>query len=442
MTDHALQSPSCPDALVALSFFSGAMGLDLGMAQGGIHARLACEVDNTCRQSIAANFPHLPLIGDITQYSAAQIRAAAGLSPSQEIDVVFGGPPCQAFSTAGARRGLDDARGNVFLCFLDRIADLKPRYVVIENVRGLLSMSYPYVPPQLRSQPELMASPRPVRGGALALILERLRDSGYVLSFELYNAANFGAAQIRERVVIIGKRRDSDSTCKVPYLTPTHDEQGRFGLPHWRTFADAVATIPTTENEQHFLPIPPQRLRFYELLKPGQYWKDLPPELWSEAMGKKLHLGGGKTGFYRRLAFDRPAPTLVTNPVMPATELVHPTANRHLSVEEYRVLQGFAPDYQLCGSIYAQYKQLGNAVPVALGAAIARTLVADMQNKPLPVVPAFPYSRYTHTNDVTWYQRLARDVAAAYPQVHHEATAHVVPAPEHALQQSFLWNGL
>lgn len=159
-------------------------------------------------------------------------------------------------------------------------------------------------------------------------------------------------------------------------------------------------------------------------------------------MGKKLHLGGGKTGFYRRLAFDRPAPTLVTNPVMPATELVHPTANRHLSVEEYRALQGFAPEYQLCGSIYAQYKQLGNAVPVALGAAIARTLVADMQGKPLPVVPAFPYSRYTHTNDVTWYQRLARDVAAVYPQVHHEAIEQVVPAPEHALQQSFLWNGL
>ena len=79
---------------------------------------------------------------------------------------------------------------------------------------------------------------------------------------------------------------------------------------------------------------------------------------------------------------------------------------------------------------------------MALGAAIARTLVADMQGKPLPVVPAFPYSRYTHTNDVTWYQRLARDVAAVYPQVHHEAIEQVVPAPEHTPQQSFLWNGV
>ena len=127
--------------LVALSFFSGAMGLDLGMEQGGINACLACEVDKACRQTIAANRPDLALIGDITTYSAAEIRSLAGLSPEQAIDMIFGGPPCQAFSTAGARRGLDDARGNVFLRYLDLVAELKPRYVVVENVRGLLSIA-------------------------------------------------------------------------------------------------------------------------------------------------------------------------------------------------------------------------------------------------------------------------------------------------------------
>lgn len=220
--------------LVALSFFSGAMGLDLGMERGGIKACLACEVDKTCRQTIAANRPDLALIGDITTYSAAEIRSLAGLSPEQEIDVIFGGPPCQAFSTAGARRGLDDARGNVFLRYLDLVAELKPRYVVVENVRGLLSIAYPYVPATAKEQvaaaglsPEQLPA---VKGGALAVILERLDQAGYEVSFELYNAANFGAAQIRERVVIIGKRRDLGGALPVAHLLPTHDEEGRFGL--------------------------------------------------------------------------------------------------------------------------------------------------------------------------------------------------------------------
>jgi DNA (cytosine-5)-methyltransferase 1 len=103
-----------PNTIRALSFFSGAMGLDLGLEQAGIEVLLACENDGPCRKTIAANKPNLALIGDIRDYSSSQIREYAGLSMNDEVDLVVGGPPCQAFSTAGARKGLDDERGNVF----------------------------------------------------------------------------------------------------------------------------------------------------------------------------------------------------------------------------------------------------------------------------------------------------------------------------------------
>ena len=138
-----------------------------------------------------------------------------------------------------------------------------------------------------------------VKGGALAVILERLDQAGYEVSFELYNAANFGATQIRERVVIIGKRRDLGGALPVAHLLPTHDEEGRFGLHKWRTLGELLSELNVPSSEQHFTQFPEKRLRFYRLLKESQYWKDLPQELWEEAMGAKLKLGGGKTGSYR-----------------------------------------------------------------------------------------------------------------------------------------------
>jgi DNA (cytosine-5)-methyltransferase 1 len=122
----------------ALSFFSGAMGLDLGIEKAGMEVLLACEADKVCKQTITLNKPGLPLIGDILDYTAKEILNIAGLKSSSEIDIIFGGPPCQAFSTAGSRKGFNDPRGNVFLKFIDLIIELQPKYAVIENVRGLL----------------------------------------------------------------------------------------------------------------------------------------------------------------------------------------------------------------------------------------------------------------------------------------------------------------
>lgn len=381
--DHERLSDGVPD-IVALSFFSGAMGLDIGMKNVGISALLACEFNKFCRMTIAANEPEIALMGDINDYSAKDILRLAKVPEGRKVDIMFGGPPCQAFSTAGARRGLEDARGNVFLKYIELASEIKPTYLVIENVRGLLSAPYPY------------KTEKPIKGGALCVIMDKLKDAGYSISFELYNAANFGAPQIRERVVIIAKLGDK----KVEYLCPTHSQNGSFGLSKWSTLGDALSVLG--EIEHHYIEFPEKRLKFYRMLKEGQYWKDLPPDIQKEAMGRKLELGGGKTGFFRRLSFSKPSPTLVTNPTMPATDLCHPTENRPLSVEEYGCIQGFPLDWKICGPVLEQYKQIGNAVPVKLGEAIGKAILSDMKAEDSKQLLGFKYSRYKNTNDETW----------------------------------------
>ena len=177
--DHERLTKDIPD-IVALSFFSGAMGLDIGMSNGGIHALLACEFNKYARMTIAQNEPDIALIGDINNYDAEEILRMAKIPEGRKVDVIFGGPPCQAFSTAGARRALDDERGNVFLRYIEIVEKIRPTYVVIENVRGLLSAPYPYKDIK-----------EPIKGGALCVILDRLKAAGYTISFDLYNAANF-----------------------------------------------------------------------------------------------------------------------------------------------------------------------------------------------------------------------------------------------------------
>lgn len=382
--------------LKALSFFSGCMGLDLGLEKEGIKVILACEIDPAARKTIQINRPDIPLIGDIRDYSATDIREKAGLSSSDDIDLVVGGPPCQAFSSAGKRQGFNDERGNVFLKFIDLIIELQPKYAIIENVRGLLSAPLKHRPHRMRGEGFAALSLDEQKGGALFFIIQRLKEAGYGISFNLYNAANFGAPQQRERVIIACSRDGK----KLPYLTPTHSEKGLYGLPKWKTLREALEGLP--KDGHHFIKFPEKRLKYYKLLKPGQYWRDLPDELQQEALGASYHAGGGKTGFYRRLAWDKPAPTLVTHPAMPATDLAHPEEDRPLSIEEYKRLQELPDDWIIAGTLLDQYRQVGNAVPSSLGRAIARMLLSYERGEKPVIYPNFPYSRYHNTDDTSW----------------------------------------
>ncbi len=403
--DHGRRSFHKPE-LKALSFFSGCMGLDLGLEKEGIQVLLACEIDTAARKTIEINRPDMALIGDIRDYSADEIRNYAGLSVNDEIDLIIGGPPCQAFSSAGKRQGFNDERGNVFLRFVDLIIELKPRFAVIENVRGLLSAPLQHRPHEMRGKnfPPLSQDER--RGGALLFIMQKLKNAGYGISFNLYNSANFGAPQQRERL-IIACSRDGE---KLPYLTPTHSEKELYGLPKWNTLREALEGLP--KDGHHFVKFPEKRLKYYRLLKSGQYWRDLPADLQKEALGASYHAGGGKTGFYRRLAWDKPAPTLVTHPAMPATDLAHPEEDRPLSIEEYKRIQEFPDDWIIAGSLLDQYRQVGNAVPCSLGRAIARMLLSHIRGEQPVIYPDFLYSRYHKTDDISWLKEVGyRDEA-------------------------------
>ena len=382
-SDFDLEKP------VFLSFFSGAMGLDQGLEKAGFSPRLFCESDLTCQRTIKKNRPNVPLIGDIWKYTAEEIRKISGLHG--KIDLIAGGPPCQAFSTAGARKGFADIRGNVFLHYVDLLIELSPNFIVIENVRGLLSASLDRFYPQDSTRLSKLLRGR---GGALLYILEKLRSAGYNISFDLYNAANFGVPQIRERVVLLGCKEGS----KMPYLCPTHSEDEKFGLPKWNTLKKAISDL----TQCHHLSFAEKRLKCYRMLKEGQYWKDLPQEVRKEAMGKNLDLGGGKTGFYRRLSWNKPSCTLVTSPIMPATDICHPTEDRPLSIEEYKRIQMFPDDWSIEGTLTQQYRQIGNAVPIGLGESIGRTILSRMARKD-DIPPAnFSFSRYRNTDDASW----------------------------------------
>lgn len=387
------------DMYPTISTFSGAMGLDNGLEKAGFSIRLAVEIEKAMCATIRQNKPTLPLIqDDIRNYSGTDLLERAGLKKG-ELFLLCGGPPCQAFSTAGKRRGLEDERGNVFLKFISLIGEMQPKYFLIENVRGLLSAAYN--PAQLSEKPA-------EKGSALAYILYEIEKLGYAYSFTLYDAANYGVPQHRERVIILGSREGY----RLPHIPPTHNEYGTEGLKPWVSLRDAVQGLTCCTSGK----IPDKRKPYYRILTEGQNWKNLPLELQKEALGKAFTLQGGKTGFLRRLAWDKPAPTLVTCPTMPATELCHPEEIRPLSVEEYARIQMFPDDWKFAGNIAAKYKQIGNAVPVGLAKA-AGLHILRFDSLPTAEKEKLSHncarsqtrhSRYNHTDDLHFKTRLEK----------------------------------
>jgi len=379
-----------------ISFFSGALGLDIGFESAGLHCIAANDVDPIACRTIRANRGSLALYDcDIRQLSAKQLLRDLKIE-QEELFAVIGGPPCQAFSTAGRRLGLNDDRGNVFLHFIELIRNLRPKYVVFENVRGLLSAPLLHRPHEKRGRgfPRLREEERP--GGALLHILNTLEDAGYPVTFTLYNTANFGVPQIRERVIFFAARDGR----KAPYMSPTHSEGGADGLPPWKSLRDAIRHLQGLPF--HAARFPEHRLKYYRMLGEGQNWRSLPEEVKSTAMGASWFAGGGKTGFYRRLAWDKPAPTLVTSPTMPATDLCHPVELRPLSVEEYAAIQTFPCDHIFAGKLAEQYRQIGNAVPCLFGKAIASHIVGFDENKLVSSEGVLKTSRYVGTDHESW----------------------------------------
>lgn len=374
-----------------ISLFSGAMGLDLGIEKAGVKIRVCVEKDKWAAQTIRAN-TSIPVIErDINDVHTDEILAAAGIG-RQDVTLVIGGPPCQAFSTAGKQKGFADFRGNVMLQYLRVVRDILPEFFIMENVRGLQSAKLNSVPAEYAEYEPI----KDVKGSAFHFMVAEFRKLGYSISHALLNAANYGVPEKRERIVVIGHRGE-----RVPIPSPTHSENGEFGTKKWNTLRNCIGDMEH-RTDLHYTELRKRSLPYMKILKEGQNWHNLPEDMAMQAMGKAYFLSGGKTGFLRRLKFDEPSPTLVTSPTMPATLLCHPTQLRPLSIEEYARIQQFPDSWTFNGRLETIYKQIGNAVPVGLGQAVGQQIMRFINGQTSANEEArnkTPYSRYKNTTD-------------------------------------------
>ena len=354
-----------------ISLFTGAMGLDLGLEEAGFQTKVAVECNSFAAQTIRNNRPSLPIIDKKIEIVTTQtILERAGLNVG-EVTVVTGGPSCQPFSNAGSRRSVDHTQGKLYQEFIRVVREAQPRFFVMENVRGILSAAIKHRPlaergpghPQLQTDEEL--------GSAFMRILEEFQSLGYYIVFDLVNAADFGVPQARERLVFIGSRDGEPVT--IP--KPMYSKDGANGLDPWVTLKQGLVGL---QGKLHYKDFSEATKWYLSQIAPGGNWKNLPDDLKEKAIGKAFHSWGGRSGFLRRLHWDRPSPTLTTDPNGRATMLCHPDEARPLSIEEYALLQQFPVTWKFEGSISQRYIQVGNAVPLGLGKAIGQAIIKAM----------------------------------------------------------------
>ncbi len=328
-----------------LELFAGAGGLAIGMEKAGLNCLALNEIDKSACKTLRKNRPNWNVLeGDITNFSFEEYL--------NKVDVVTGGFPCQAFSYAGKKLGLADARGTLFYEFARVVKEVNPPICIGENVKGLLSHE---------------------KGKTLAGMISILDEIGYnVVPIEVLKAINFNVPQKRERLILVGIRKDID--LKYEYPKPNNKIF---------TLKDALkkgklydSDVPTSEGSKY----PENKKIVLDLVPPKGYWRDLPLEIQKSYMGGSFYLGGGKTGMARRIGWDEPCLTLTCSPAQKQTERCHPEETRPFTVREYARIQTFPDDWEFEGSLSQQYKQIGNAVPVNLGKEIGYSIITFLNN--------------------------------------------------------------
>lgn len=347
-----------------ISLFSGAMGLDIGMGKAGLNVVIGQDFEPSCVETMRAN-GHKCLGGDIRKINPQEILDMTGLHIGEPF-MICGGPPCQPFSTAGKRLGINDPRGSLFMDFIRMIDYIRPRFFVMENVKGIMSAPLKHVPSEERDKDD----PDQKLGTVLDVILSEFNKLGYKTVYGVLDAVNYGVPQFRERFILIGSRDYEDIFLPVP----THFQMHQNPEYRWRTVGDVIKEFQDTPGECGSFGS--QRMKYLRMVPEGGNWKDLPKEVIPLAMGGAYESGGGKVGFYRRLSYSQPSPTITTSPVQKATMLCHPVKDRPLSVREYARIQQFPDNWIFTGTTSAKYKQIGNAVPIGLGKAIGMALIA------------------------------------------------------------------
>jgi DNA (cytosine-5)-methyltransferase 1 len=331
----------------SIELFAGAGGMALGMERAGFSHLLLNDFDRYATATLQKNRPQWHVIhGDIAEIDFEPYRG--------KTDLLTGGFPCQAFSYAGKKRGMDDTRGTLFYEFARALKESEPKIFLAENVRGLVSHD---------------------QGRTLETMVEVFESMGYeVLPPKVLKAIHYHVPQKRERLFIVGIKKEYAS--KVQFQWPQESKR-------YYTLKDALkkGTLYATDVSPSAGQCYPEKKRkILELIPPGGYWRDLPLALQKSYMMKSFYLGGGKTGIARRIAWDEACLTLTCAPAQKQTERCHPEETRPFQVREYARIQTFPDEWVFEGSITQQYKQIGNAVPVNLAFAMGLSLV-DVLNQ-------------------------------------------------------------
>ena len=323
-----------------LELFAGAGGLAIGMEKAGIECVALNEIDKWACQTLRNNRPHWKVLeGDIRAFDFSEYY--------NKVDVVTGGFPCQAFSYAGKKLGLSDARGTLFYEFARVVKEVNPPICIGENVRGLLSHE---------------------NGKTLEGMISILDEIGYnIVPFQVLKAINYNVPQKRERLILVGIRKDIN--LKYEYPTPNTKIYNLVDALKKSELFDC--DVPQSNGAKY----PKSKKDILDLVPQKGYWRDLPIDLQKEFMGGSFHLGGGKTGIARRIGWDEPCLTLTCSPAQKQTERCHPEETRPFTVREYARIQTFPDDWSFNGSLAQQYKQIGNAVPVNLGKEVGYSIV-------------------------------------------------------------------
>jgi DNA (cytosine-5)-methyltransferase 1 len=327
-----------------LELFAGAGGLALGMEKAGLESVMLNEIDKHACATLRKNRPEWNVVeGDVSKVDFKEYK--------DQIDLLTGGFPCQAFSYAGKKLGFEDIRGTMFFQFARAVKETNPKILVAENVRGLLNHE---------------------EGRTLETIKGVIDDLGYKLvEPRVLKAMFYQVPQKRERLFLVGIRKDLIQDTNFSWPAPyTRIMVMRDALKKGELYD---CDVPESEGQKY----PQRKAEILSEVPPGGYWRDLSDDLQREYMKKSYFLGGGKTGMARRLSWDEPSLTLTCSPAQKQTERCHPDPEktRPLTVREYARVQTFPDSWDFSGPITAKYKQIGNAVPVNLAFAVGRSIV-------------------------------------------------------------------
>lgn len=343
--------------MIGIELFAGAGGMSLGATMAGVKVKVAVEIKPSTASTFKVNHPGTVVL----QKDIREVREFDVPIPAQDL-VLFGGPPCQGFSTSNQRtRNRENSNNWLFREFLRVLALTKPKWVVFENVAGILQTD---------------------KGSFVSTLCEELKGLGYASSYALLDAALFGVPQKRTRFFLVAVR--GRRAPELKRMVPTHPEP--------LTVADAISDLPSLPNGHNVdemtyrasaatayargLRGPLNKcsghlvsnnashiVARYPHIPQGGNWQDIPEEMMSSYADRmRCH-----TGIYRRLSERNPSVVLGN---YRKNMLIHPTEHRGLSVREAARLQSFPDSYKFVGSIGQQQQQVGNAVPPLLAKAV------------------------------------------------------------------------